>query len=115
MTHRPNPSPLALPESLEHDAALVRKALHGPVAGREVLEVREAHERLVTALRGARGRAEAWQAKVTKQEGLRAAVLALGAELRRFNGNYDFTSNQQRDVDDLLNAMCDAEERATRG
>ena len=88
----------ALPPSLASDLARVRKALHGAPAGPELVEAREALERLAVSLRGA--------------QALRAAVLVLGGRMRDHFKAWSAGGWAIDAEDDLLAAMCDAEERA---
>lgn len=85
-----------LPPSLAADLARVRQALHAPLAGPDVLAAREALDRLESSLRGA--------------QALRGATLGLGVKLRDFLNRF---GSGRRAEDNLLEAMCDAEERAT--
>lgn len=87
----------ALPKPLADDLARVRLALHSPQAGPDVLSARESLDRIEAALRGS-------------QE-LRKATLALGVVLREYLDRGPLT----RSGEVLLERMCDAEERATRG
>lgn len=98
----------SLPPDLARDVATVRKALHSPQAGPDVLAAREALDRVEKALTVARERAEAWQTKGVRFEQLQRSVLALGQAARtHLSTRHDDTETA------LMDAVYDAEERAT--
>lgn len=91
----------ALPKQQASDLAKVRAALLSPAAGPDVVEAREALERLASALEGA--------------QRLRATVLSLGVQVRAYLDieGAPHIGASDRDAERLLAAMCDAEELAT--
>jgi len=93
----------ALPKPLADDLARVRRALETPAAGPDVLSARESLDRIEAAL------AASWAAQA-RFSSLAGYVFRLGVELRA----YLVDCGDGVPKDQVLAAMCDAEERATK-
>lgn len=93
----------ALPPHLAADLARVRTALRSPAAGSDVPEAQAALDRLEAALVATSGQQARFNA-------LAVSVFALGHDLRAYLRGQPY---DRKADDDLLAAMCDAEELAT--